>query len=242
MKKGFAMRALLALPLCFGPAVLFANPPERSVPFPEQAHYCQPAFKIMEDNLDGLISDADAIKAAREKLPECRKSNPLGAHLAAAMINYVDKKDDAAIAELRAALKLAPGDSEAQRRLCIVLPKGNERTSVCQGLKKFADTSVLAKYTLAEEEIYATKYQSAIVMFDDVLKRRPDFGTAWALRGLAKYMVGDEAGALADINQTLIVSPVKSYDAQYAKELLDRYFRPPENHDRKERNRRDDAG
>jgi tetratricopeptide (TPR) repeat protein len=235
------MRFVFAILLIAAPATVGATPPERSTPFPEQAHYCQPAFKIMEDNLDGLISDADAIKAAREKLAECRKGDPLGAHLAAAMIEYVDNKDAAAVAELRAALKLAPDDSEANRRLCIVLPAGAERKAQCASLRRFAGKTVLIDYTLAEEEVMAANYKAAIPMFDDVLKRRPDFGTAWCLRGLARYLTGDKEGALADINQALIVSPVKSYDAQYARELLDRYFRPDGEHDRKERNRRDDS-
>ena len=208
---GFAIALILSNTL-----TVTAAPPLKSPNFPEQKNYCQPALGLVNQYYDGAISYDTVLKNASLEIEKCRTTNKLGAHLSMAQLASITRQPNLAATEARAALALAPDESEAHRRLCLVLPNGAEKTAACEGMKRFSAQSVLINFSLGQTAIQNRNYAEAIRLLSDVITRRPDYGGAWVERGRAKSLSGDKNGGLFDVEKALQLLPLKSSDASLA--------------------------
>jgi tetratricopeptide (TPR) repeat protein len=197
-------------------ATASATPPLSTSGFPEQKNYCQPALKLVDQYFDGVISYKSVIQSASAEIEKCQTTNKLGAHLSAAQLASIAGNKVLAANEARSALALAPDESEAHRRLCMALPIGAEKTTICEGMKRFSEESVLINYSLGQNAIGSKNYAEAIRLLNDVIMRRPDYGSAWLERGRTKSFTGDNSGAISDIDKSLELLPAKSADARTA--------------------------
>jgi tetratricopeptide (TPR) repeat protein len=67
--------------------------------------------------------------------------------------------------------------------------------------------AVKALLRRGQAHLRASRYGEAAAAFDQVVKVAPGFGEGWNRRATARYLLGDYAGSLRDIERTLKLEP-----------------------------------
>jgi len=57
------------------------------------------------------------------------------------------------------------------------------------------------------QAMQAQDYQTALKLFDALVKAAPEFAEGWNKRASVRFLVGDNAGSIADIQETLALEP-----------------------------------
>ena len=73
-------------------------------------------------------------------------------------------------------------------------------------LQSSSDTANLLMHR-ATASMEAQQYPLALSLLDKLVAWEPDFAEAWNQRATVKFIIGDSDGAMADINQVLILEP-----------------------------------
>ena len=125
---------------------------------------------------------------------------------------------DSNAAELKKALAPKPAPEELRKQKLDALfaqlhdardPEAAEHIALSVErlwLQSSSDTANLLMHR-ATASMEAQQYPLALSLLDKLVAWEPDFAEAWNQRATVKFIIGDSDGAMADINQVLILEP-----------------------------------
>lgn len=166
--------------------------------FPEENAYCQPARTIMARYFDGARPLDVSAREARTAAQGCERTNPLGYYLSLAQIASAEGNNAEAFRLGQAALAVAPGNSEALRRICVSHSDKASALATCRKAVAAAPNSSLAHRSLGDTLREQNRPAEAIPAYDRALAITPNHHAARINRGVAYLALKQFAPALAD--------------------------------------------